>query len=621
MLTFFTDPYDNEILSSTFARYHFYIGNINKKDTLEELLGEREIRAFKIFPSRLNYIERKLYNYKADYFIYNHTIFPIYSPFIIKERQDIVIEHMKNKGCGKISHILGLSTSKLEKRKWYMYCPLCAKEDFEKRGESFFNRLHQIQGVLICGEHRCRLNEYKLKEESDKDFVMLDYNKVNNDNINYYSNKITNELMEISKAIKYIINLPYISWNRDKVTERYKEILDENGYLTKNGVVRQTKLILDFNNYYDNELLELLKSSVSIKEKYGWIKRLFRDKKSTVEPIRNILFIIFLTKNRLDKFFSTPEKLSPFGRGPWPCLNPVCPNYRQKVIFECEIEDAYRSRIPNGIFKCQCGYTYRRKWSDKNINDIFKKNHILQFGELWEEKFKEAIKRGDKNKDIIKVFGVYDEFISKYKKNGKFTRRDNKTNLGNIKNNFEEYTNNIIEFIERNKDLSRSDIVRGMKKQVSWLRLNNPEWLENNLPKAQKSKGYKHKYKYDELDISILKELQDEYEKIILEKRRVRITITYLEKTLNMKIYRKLDKLPKTKKYLSQILESVDEFRIRRVKTFCENKSNIIRNLNRTEILIKNSIIVNKLSNECKKEINDIIAKYIKKANSIVNLD
>lgn len=41
MLPFFTNPYPNELLYSAIARYHFYSGNLDCKDTLEELFGSR----------------------------------------------------------------------------------------------------------------------------------------------------------------------------------------------------------------------------------------------------------------------------------------------------------------------------------------------------------------------------------------------------------------------------------------------------------------------------------------------------------------------------------------------------------------------------------------------------
>ena len=41
VIHFFTDPYKDELIYSAIARYHFYSGNTDYKDTLEECLGKR----------------------------------------------------------------------------------------------------------------------------------------------------------------------------------------------------------------------------------------------------------------------------------------------------------------------------------------------------------------------------------------------------------------------------------------------------------------------------------------------------------------------------------------------------------------------------------------------------
>ena len=41
MLDFFTNPYKDELIYSTIARYHFYSGNVDFRDTIEECFGKR----------------------------------------------------------------------------------------------------------------------------------------------------------------------------------------------------------------------------------------------------------------------------------------------------------------------------------------------------------------------------------------------------------------------------------------------------------------------------------------------------------------------------------------------------------------------------------------------------
>lgn len=44
-------------------------------------------------------------------------------------------------------------------RKYMRYCPLCAAIDRKKYGETYWHRKHQLPGVEICLEHRCRLED------------------------------------------------------------------------------------------------------------------------------------------------------------------------------------------------------------------------------------------------------------------------------------------------------------------------------------------------------------------------------------------------------------------------------------------------------------------------------
>jgi hypothetical protein len=60
MLTFFTDPYKDELIYSAAARYHYYIGNIDYRDTLEELFGKRSIIPNFYTGSYLNYLCEQL---------------------------------------------------------------------------------------------------------------------------------------------------------------------------------------------------------------------------------------------------------------------------------------------------------------------------------------------------------------------------------------------------------------------------------------------------------------------------------------------------------------------------------------------------------------------------------
>lgn len=101
MLPFFTNPYPDELLYSAVARYHFYSGNIDCKDTLEELFGSRSVISSVGIGSYFSFLATQLGDhYSVESLLANHTIYPYYAPFLSKERQQEIIEDIKGDGKG-----------------------------------------------------------------------------------------------------------------------------------------------------------------------------------------------------------------------------------------------------------------------------------------------------------------------------------------------------------------------------------------------------------------------------------------------------------------------------------------------------------------------------------------
>lgn len=612
MITFFTDPHNEESLSGVFSRYHFYSGNYKKEDTLEELMGNRDTLTVKIFPSRLNYLENELNNknYTADYFIYRHTIFPIYSPFASKETQNKVIRHMKISGSDKIYIIFSMTKSKLRKISNYRYCPICAREDFEKYKEAYFHRLHQFEGILICEKHKCQLKGYPIKYNEEESFVYFDYNIVKDEEITFYSENITKILDTVSNSIVDIINLPYLKYSREIIMEKYKDILSDKGYTTPKGYIKSLKLINDFKEYYGIEVLELLDAEVNELEKENWMRVIFHNRNYFIHPIKNILLIIFLAGD-VKSFFKYEKKVQIFGQGPWPCLNPVCVNYKKRVIKKYTTQQAYKSRLLNGIFKCElCGYTYRRKSDNVHGEEIYRKDKVLDYGEVWKNEFYKLVEENEGIYYIVRRMGVKYEFVKYYLDNRMFKPKP-KFSVEKKKDNFREYSNDVIKYISNNPNCLRSSVKINMPKQYAWLKYNNKEWLKNVLPKPQKRTGYVKKYNLEEKDKYILEKIRIAYEEIMNERPAVRIRFLTIERKIKIKIKSKISELPKSKEYISKILESIHQFRVRRLNIYLRNEENSKIKKTKSRILRDNSIYLHKLTIDEKEEIEKIIAEHI----------
>ncbi|MPN24126.1 hypothetical protein SDC9_171520 [bioreactor metagenome] len=80
---------------------------------------------------------------------------------------------------------------------------------------------------------------------------------------------------------------------------------------------------------------------------------------------------------------------------------------------------------------------------------------------------------------------------------------------------------------------------------------------------------------WEDRDNVMLRLLENEYDALMKQNMNSRITKSLLGRRINMLalIEKKLYKLPKTKRFLDEILETVEDFQIRRINNVCFDMS------------------------------------------------
>ena len=168
MLPFFTNPYPNELLYSANERSHFYSGNLDCKDTLEELF-DIDIRC--VIPSveigsYFSVFTRKLGpHYSVESLLANHTNYPYYASFLSKARQKEILPDILKDGQALYTR-LGIIAGSVCKKDGLYYCAACAIADNAQYGEPYIHREHQLQGVNYCSHHEVPLRKYPATTDS-----------------------------------------------------------------------------------------------------------------------------------------------------------------------------------------------------------------------------------------------------------------------------------------------------------------------------------------------------------------------------------------------------------------------------------------------------------------------
>lgn len=586
MVHFFTDPYKDELIYSAIARYHYYIGNIDYKDTLEEMYGKRSVIPSLAIGSNIYALAKNLGDkYTSDGIIKKHTIFPFYAPFLPKDRKAELLEEIKYKDGRGIYTKLGIVPGSVCKKVGIYYCPCCAKKEIERYGEAYIHREHQLQGVYICPHDGMKIKKYPIDKSNTSriEFIRLDKELLDLSYELTTADKYYDELYRIAQDAYYLLQADLTNIHKNDVLGKYKNLLYEKGLVTCSRRVKQKELYEEFVNFYGQDFLDLLESRIDNNYEYNWLRVITRNLKRTVHPIRHILLINFLLGDIRKFFREINNDYTPFGKGPWPCLNTVSNHYKENIITDLKITQDYKTRVPVGTFTCKCGFVYSRKGPDKVESDKYKVGRIKSFGEVWEYKLKTYLKEEKYNlkelsmlmhcdpKTVIKfdrLFGI------NYLKNSYKNMGENKKTL--LNDMTEEYKNKILRVVKMNSKLSRTEIRQLCKKEYMYLYRRDKEWLFSNIPlNSKKNKPIKNNkvdwcYR-DKKNLSIIKV---KYKELINRENSVRITKSSIGRAAGIlvELDKNIDKLPKTKKYLNKIIETVENFQLRRCRNIIDAK-------------------------------------------------
>ena len=306
MLDFFTDPYKDELIYSTIARYHFYSGNIDYRDTIEECFGKRTMIPTLEIGGNFEYLAKVLgKKYSSDDLINEHTIMPYYEPFVDEKLKQKTIDEVKNKGSYSVYTRLGIIAGAICKKDSIFYCPVCAKNDIENYGEPYIHREHELEGIILCANHGVLLKKYLFKKV---DVSRIEYIRLEEKYMDLKDEFIDIEdydrHLKIAKDSYYLLNQKFKNISKDKISMKYRNLLYKKGLLKGNNTINQAELYEKFISYYGKGFLKQLDSEIDYNNDYNWLKVISRKSKRSSHPLRHLLFINFLCEDVKD-FFDT----------------------------------------------------------------------------------------------------------------------------------------------------------------------------------------------------------------------------------------------------------------------------------------------------------------------------
>lgn len=584
-MIFFPTIYEDELLYSVIARYHMRSSNTNLIYSLEELFSDKSVRVNIELPGNINKLISNLpinCKYTENDFIFKTTLYPFYTFFNSRDFSEELFSLMLDNDNNDVQIKSGLKAMSIDKPTYFRFCEECMKEDYEKYGEYYWHRIHQVSGVLLCPKHKTilhnssvKLRSYNLREYKSPNIKNCQINGSNN-----YSEEISEKLYQLSKDIEFILNM-----NLDKKDEfwywnNYRNSLMKRDLATLNGNILVKELIKKFKNFYGDEFLDLIQCNLKDEGYNNWLLDMIRKPRKRSHPIRHLLMIRFLGYDIRD-FIQDEIKYKPFGEGSWPCMNKVCIYYKENVISNVSCTSYKKDNKIVGEFECSCGFKYSRQGPDENNENIYKITKIQDYGDVWRDKLEQLVTiKSYTVKEIAEILGVDRGTVYRHAKKLGLPIYERISNNYEVTSNNESYnykdtTKEIyrkrwFELVVNNPNKSKTELRRIDDAAYTWLNKNDKEWLNKNSPLNSKLINLKSNVDWSKRDKYILDLIEISLKNInyISTNKPNRITISYISRLIDKPLgyYLSTNKMPKTKEYIDSILEDTDTFRKRKIK-------------------------------------------------------
>jgi hypothetical protein len=506
----FPTPIPNELLYSICARFGSRVGYSDGKSVLQELFGAATATVVIDLPNRLSKLAAGLpagASLTTNCLIDRHTLLPFYSAFIPPERVRQIRKSMGGSSAPAAHMRSGVMASRIPTLDFMRYCSVCLKENEKNFREAFWHRLHQLPGVEVCPSHQVFLENssvgFRVRRKhiqfipAEKATRAMPVRHVDIEDRDHRA------LLQLARDAGWLLEHPSPGINLKTLYTRYLRVLVERGLATYTGSIHVKKLLDEFSIYHSPELLKRLNCEIRGNniEKSNWLLRLVRVPRYAQHPLYHLLLIQFLGCT-VEEFFQLPEELRPFGKSPWPCLNPAAAHYRESVIMECQQGDRLRFGRPTGKFSCDCGFAYIRTGPDSSPEDRFRIGRIISFGQDWEYMLKrlwqdsmlsisEIGRRLDVDQLTIRRYAArlklpLSRSDKKLKPLPRVTQLKGKAVSAAWEKKRREYRSKWLSAMKPRRQITLKALRRKLPREYSWLLQNDSEWLERHKPRLQK---------------------------------------------------------------------------------------------------------------------------------------
>jgi len=529
-------PYPDELLFSVIARYCSYL-RLNLSAFARDFFGKKSIRLRADLPGALQEIAEKTYliwGHSTDDILNELTLFPYYQPFLPEKTASKKITGLTRGGTGSAG-LVGVNSFRVKSPPYLRFCTACRSMDLEKYGETYWRRMHQLPGTLVCLEHELPLAKSSARVQPTRagigDATVATEGILESD-VSLDENELKLALLVARHCQKILLKNNSL-WPNFNLAKTYREAALERGFSKIPGVFSPPKFKSAFKDFFSRNFLEQIGIST---EQDEWITTIFfMDRRQQVHPLEHILIQVFLEQ------MAVVASSQPFGPGPWKCPNPYGVHddaYPVKKI----LTRTNRAKEVIACVRCSCGFFFsfnKTAGKDKHLPMV---KHISSYGPTWKRTAESLLKQGLSVLEISAKMSLNVQSVNRLL-------------------NFEpKRTPPSLEIIEAKRNrwlqvLEKSTITGARKKYYGlyqYLRKYDHDWMmSQSTPRQKKIDLAKRDH-----DWSLRLEKAALQIPSIYPGRRIAKTLMVKTAGLNLRLMAELDKFPKCKSVIERLAES-----------------------------------------------------------------
>jgi hypothetical protein len=565
VLTYLPSPYHDELLYSIVARYISHIGKV-RGASVEQLFGKRTLRARIDLPSSLGRFADNaalVWGMTAEEIAEKYTLLPFYTHFANDVVKTKAMGAMKSDSGTGLHAKLGINTSRVKVPSFLRYCPECASEDFNRWGETYWRRTHQLPGVLMCTKHEALLMNSSVPYRPIALWDFIDASEAVRGTSTSASTLSPVVFLASARSVAQrcedFLQRKETQWGHSDVPVRYRDAVsnggfhggDPHGYGKK---IDQAMLENSFVDFFGREFLAAINCDIRLGSDTNWLRETFRSRGRNRHPVQHALIQLFLE--------TLPENNShshPFGRGPWKCPNPYCDQEMAESIRSIRVSSDVEGR-PIASASCPCGFQFTFRATNEGIPVVGK---LVLYGRTWAKKAKDLVGSGISKRAASKILGVCQGTIDDLLE-GKTKRGKNEVAQKEILAWRKEWQ--LLQ--EQSPDRSRDKARVLNPKLYSRLRRHDSEWFYAEPRQFARPQGNLCRVDWESRDRSVVERLKSAAKEIkeSVPLKRASPEGIIRHARLSRLAWGKKDRLPLSMIELEELAESVDDFRERHLR-------------------------------------------------------